>query len=187
MFTELATPMGTITITGKEGRVPFACCKNREIVPYVTETEEEIQPTNSCTVLIPAATLRKKQNYKVLFSGGPLELFSSDETVTAYTATKDSCSIALGVYDPNTMEKERQAEIYSAKVGFRKKGMIVDPPSFDTSLMKGFSAEWLESGMGFEFELLDDSMEYVTFYAAWLQAADIDPITREDAVSFWVL
>ena len=148
-----------------------------------TGRERVLHTETNFLLRVPASELRLGEPCRVRLTGTRLGFGGSDEHTEAVSGSANGYSIALGAYDPNDDEKQRQAYVYSQQQGLLARRVILPPPQYDKSRFVRYEVDMLKDCSGFCFRLLEETE--VCFPVAWVAC---EPEYREEyeaAVEFW--
>lgn len=188
---KLETPVGEFTVTGESENISFSVYKNEMNFPHEVTDENglilgQIQAETNYRIEIDAKSLKIGREYRIQFSDGIWEYCDSDERTTCYCSTIHGWVVGIGAFDPNADEKDRQMWNYSKEMGFLEKGYCQEPPQYDQSVFRRYTAEALDSLDGYRFQLFDDEAETVSFEVAWIKIESYAPDEYETALSLWL-
>lgn len=186
----LSTPCGEISVVDGQGRKCRFSVRNN---PYQTDyrlfcgtgRERVLHTETNFLLCVPASELRLGETCQVRLTGTRLGFGGSDEHTEAVSGSANGCSIAIGAYDPNDDEKQRQAYEYSQQQGFLARRMILPPPQYDKSRFVGYEVDMLEDYSGFRFRRLEKTVQEICFTVAWVACEPEHCTEYEAAVEFW--
>lgn len=189
-ITELKSPIGTFSVMYKEQKVPFSVAKNSFDIPYDVYEDEKIVKTftteTNYSLEIDVCNLKIGEVYKLSFSAGILEFCDSDERTVALATTEDGWTVGVGMYNPNDDGELEQAIEYSKEKGYYAQKVIIEPPQYDESRLKGYSIWQSDDKSGFTFKLLDDTVKTIYFSVAWIKCEVDSEDDCEGAIGFWL-
>lgn len=186
----LPTPCGKIVVMDEAGTLCKFSVRKNPYSPdyhlfYGTPQEIAFNTDTNYLLCVSVESLKIGHTYKICLLGAPLQYGDSDEHTQAVSGTVNGHSIAIGAYDPNDEEKEKQAYQYSAAIGSLAQKMIIDPPQYDESHFVQYDVEMLEDFSGFSFRPLDRSIEEIVFPVAWVKNEYPSRLEYEGAVELW--
>jgi len=191
-ISELSSPVGAFVVSDGIRYIPFSIKKNGFNQPYeiYDSNNKSIVATlttdTNYTLVIDMKDLKIGQSYKISCSSVKLERFDSDECTEAMTATLNGWSVGIGMHNPNEEEELRQAIFYSKTMKHDLAKVIVAPPSYDETKMRGYYIEQSSDSTGYTFKVLDTSLDYIYFEIAWIKNVSLPALEYEAAISFWL-